>query len=336
MDFRFDDSEQEILSQAAATFQKHLVLPASRSDSADVCAEGWRAVATDGWLSICVPAGDGEPPLPLAMVAGIGREAGRVLSGDTFVDACVILAPILEVLALSSDRDLLSLSPGFLVAEGRSRDLYWPEGGNCAPMCFGVQPGLSAYGISPDGTVVRYPPEAIQFEPVGGLSPSVGFVRFVSGVSPEQLGVAALDRRVLDQAMVVHAASLVGLAEKALADTVEYVKVRDQFGGPIGRFQAIKHGLADVAVANNVAWDAVMYAALITTPQSVAIARIQAVFAAELASRTMTQFFGGIAMTWEHHAHWVVKTTQTSKLRFESPRVFAHELAAELIGALTS
>jgi hypothetical protein len=44
----------------------------------------------------------------------------------------------------------------------------------------------------------------------------------------------------------------------------------------------------------------------------------------------MIQFFGGIAMTWEHHAHLYVKTAQLSRFRFGSPREHALRVAGQL------
>lgn len=64
----------------------------------------------------------------------------------------------------------------------------------------------------------------------------------------EVLGAAADMARLLDEWRVLTAASLVGIADAAMAMGVEYVMAREQFGRPVGSFQAVQHGLADLPV----------------------------------------------------------------------------------------
>jgi acyl-CoA dehydrogenase len=70
-----------------------------------------------------------------------------------------------------------------------------------------------------------------------------------------------LVQRLLDTAAVLVANDLVGIARRALTDTVEYDKTRVQFGKPVGSFQAIKHDLADLHIAITFAEHAATYAA---------------------------------------------------------------------------
>jgi alkylation response protein AidB-like acyl-CoA dehydrogenase len=124
--------------------------------------------------------------------------------------------------------------------------------------------------------------------------------------------------RVNREALLLHSASLVGLAEEAVRRTVEYVKVREQFGRQIGRFQAVKHMLADVYVANEVAWNAVLYAALRSEEDDLAssVSRVQAVEAALAASKAMVQLHGGFGFTWEAEAHYFLKMALAGANRF--------------------
>jgi alkylation response protein AidB-like acyl-CoA dehydrogenase len=328
MDFRFDPDEREIVAQAGLTLQRHL--PATRLLENESARPRWDAVAQDGWLHAGLDEASGGSDLSLALVAAVGREAGRVLAGDGYVTNAIILPGLLASLDEPESVASLLAHPGFLLADGRAEELV-ADLEAPVPWCAGVEHGLNAYALTDDGLLVRYGPDAWTFEPLAGLGLTTGAVRIAANAVPEwSARVVTPDSEVLEAAQVVHAGTLVGLGEAALADTVEYVQQREQFGGPIGRFQAVKHGLAEVAVKLEVAWNAVLYAALQRDEASVWIARMQAAEATDAAVRAMVQFFGGIAMTWEHHAHLFVKTAQATRWRFGATDAYALRLAAGL------
>jgi alkylation response protein AidB-like acyl-CoA dehydrogenase len=112
---------------------------------------------------------------------------------------------------------------------------------------------------------------------------------------------------------VLVAADLVGTAREAVARTVAYDRDRQQFGVPVGSFQAIKHALADLHVAVTLAEHAVLYAAhavdagLDGADLAVAVAKAKASDAAFDATAAMIQYHGGIGYTWEHEAHFFYK-----------------------------
>ncbi len=106
---------------------------------------------------------------------------------------------------------------------------------------------------------------------------------------------------------------LAGIARVALTRTVDYDKTREQFGKPVGSFQAIKHALADLHVAVTMAEHAGWYAAhaldagLPDASLAVSVAKAKASDAARDATAAMIQFHGGIGYTWEHDAHLFFK-----------------------------
>jgi alkylation response protein AidB-like acyl-CoA dehydrogenase len=112
-----------------------------------------------------------------------------------------------------------------------------------------------------------------------------------------------------DRYTMAEAASALGVARKLLEMSVEYAKVREQFGVPIGSFQAVKHQLADVAVATEFAAPLVYRAAWsLATGQDdrtahVQMARSAARTAAHHAARTALQVHGAIGYTDEHDLH---------------------------------
>lgn len=96
------------------------------------------------------------------------------------------------------------------------------------------------------------------------------------------------------------AAQLVGAAEALLNDAVDYAKQRTQFGRVIGSYQAIKHKLADVHIAIEMARPLVYGAALTLEPRDVSAAKAAASEAGLLAARASLQTHGAIGFTQEH------------------------------------
>ncbi|HWH29040.1 MAG TPA: acyl-CoA dehydrogenase [Mycobacteriales bacterium] len=135
--------------------------------------------------------------------------------------------------------------------------------------------------------------------------------------------VVVADDRVLDRvtlasvvgtAGVLLAAEAAGVAGWALDTAVDYAKTREQFGKPIGTFQAVKHTCADMLVraeqARATAWDAARAGDEPPGPSrdlAVAVALATAVDAAVANAKHCIQVLGGIGYTWEHDAHLALK-----------------------------
>jgi alkylation response protein AidB-like acyl-CoA dehydrogenase len=120
-----------------------------------------------------------------------------------------------------------------------------------------------------------------------------------------------------DLALIGVAAQLVGLAEAMLDMSVRYANTREQFGVPIGSFQAIKHQLADVFVANSFAAPVVARGAWSvahsapTRGRDASHAKHAATVAARRAARAALQVHAGIGYTFEHDLHMWMKRTWT-------------------------
>lgn len=125
--------------------------------------------------------------------------------------------------------------------------------------------------------------------------------RLTAGESvPVQESIVAA---AIDEATLASSAFLVGAAERMLADAVAYVKTREQFGRPIGEYQAIKHALANVRVAVTFARPLVQGAAIApveTSARSISAAKVSAGQAALLSARTALQVHGAIGYTEEY------------------------------------
>jgi alkylation response protein AidB-like acyl-CoA dehydrogenase len=133
----------------------------------------------------------------------------------------------------------------------------------------------------------------------------------------------------LDDALVALAAEQVGAAAAALRMTVEYSKVRHQFGRPIGSFQALKHRMADLHVLLEAARSAAYAAGEGSLRPSVA--KIYCSEAFRTIAGEAIQLHGGIAITWEHDAHLYFKRAHGSAALFGSPGEHLHRLAAEVL-----
>ena len=121
------------------------------------------------------------------------------------------------------------------------------------------------------------------------------------------------DPHLLDLGALMSAAQLVGVADAMLEQAIEYAKIRTQFGQPIGAFQAIKHQLANCAVAIEFAKPVLWRAAqalqddLPSASVHVSHAKLAATDAAFLTAETAIQVHGAMGYTYEVDLHFWMK-----------------------------
>ncbi|GAB2964633.1 acyl-CoA/acyl-ACP dehydrogenase [Amycolatopsis acidiphila] len=166
----------------------------------------------------------------------------------------------------------------------------------------------------------------------------------LSAVPATPLGAAgAALRRTLDAGLVLLAAEQTGLARRCLDMAGEYARQREQFGRPIGMFQAVKHKLANVLLEVEAATSAMMYALWAADhqpaelPAAAAIAASTCAEAALLAAGENIQVHGGMGVTWEHPAHLYLKRATTSRLLLGDPQQHLERLAVHIgLGGLAA
>jgi alkylation response protein AidB-like acyl-CoA dehydrogenase len=147
--------------------------------------------------------------------------------------------------------------------------------------------------------------------------------------------ISAKQAPLVLRAQVLVAAALTGLAEQACDLTVEYVKVREQFGKPIGTFQAVKHRCADMGVRSRLAWRLTSLAALKVQAGAAdavlqaAAAKLVAAQAAHENGRAAIQLHGGIGFQAECDAHWFMKRAHVYDRMGGSTQLQARRIAAE-------
>jgi alkylation response protein AidB-like acyl-CoA dehydrogenase len=143
--------------------------------------------------------------------------------------------------------------------------------------------------------------------------------------------------QVLDLAAVALAAEQVGGAARVLEMSVDYAKVRVQFGRQIGSFQAIKHKCADMLVEVESAKSAAYYGLWAGSelndelPSVASLAKAYCSDAYVHCAAENIQIHGGIGFTWEHPAHLYFKRAKSSQLFFGDP-TYHRELLAQRIG----
>ncbi|RIK05453.1 MAG: acyl-CoA dehydrogenase [Acidobacteria bacterium] len=143
--------------------------------------------------------------------------------------------------------------------------------------------------------------------------------------------------KVMDLASVALAAEQVGGAQMCLDMSVDYAKVRVQFGRPIGSFQAIKHKCADMLVEVESAKSAAYYAGWAARedneelPITAPLAKAYCSEAYFHCAAENIQIHGGIGFTWEHDAHLYFKRAKSSELMLGDPS-YHRELLAQRIG----
>ncbi len=142
--------------------------------------------------------------------------------------------------------------------------------------------------------------------------------------------------RVLDRATVALCAEMCGGAQKVLDMTVEYAKIRQAFGRPIGSYQGVKHKAADMLVDVENSKSITYYAAwaldegVAEGPLATSMAKAYVSDAYRRVSATGIQLHGGIGFTWEHDLHLYFKRAKGSEFTF-GDATYHRERVAQLV-----
>ncbi len=313
MFFALDDDQREFDAAVRTFLAERFDLDAVRAvveapESDGHPAALWKAAAEQGWLAVTVPEEHDGLGLGLLEAQVIARALGAGAApgpwrGTVLAAEAVRLAGSDEQRAAWLPRlgsgdavgafTLRGSAPGALpaVEYGAVADVVVaPSGDGLALVTGAAATPRGSY----DGTVRLADVEAGAGEALPGATAEV---------------VADLAAR----ATVLVAADLAGVAREAVTRTVAYDRDRQQFGVPVGSFQAVKHALADLHVAVTLAEHAALYAAhavdagLDDAALAVAVAKAKASDAAVDATAAMIQYHGGIGYTWEHEAHFFYK-----------------------------
>ncbi|MGH0030325.1 MAG: acyl-CoA dehydrogenase family protein [Myxococcota bacterium] len=193
-------------------------------------------------------------------------------------------------------------------------DLHGPDTGPCVVEYL---PHLDVLVVLRRDGVYRVDPRALDARAVGTpLDPHTPVHEVTSLPEGERIGDADASRALRTQGAALVSGLLLGIAEMTQELATDYAKGREQFGRPIGGFQAMKHMLADMFVRQELARSAV-YAAGATlddpavgdVDRAAASAKLVAGDAAMKNARACIQVHGGMGYTWEVPAHYYLKRT---------------------------
>ena len=293
----------------------------------------WAAMVDQGWTGIAVPEALGGvgmgtveaavlleqtgahlAPVPLlqqlaalAVLAG-GPWSGRLLAGEAV--ACVARTP----LERAGDGSVSGRTEPVIYG-ARADVLVAPAGGEL------VAVDLAGVARSP--------------EPAMDQTRELGWID-LDGAPAVTVGGADEVAAHLDRGAVFHAAEMLGGAEAVMNLAVEYAKVREQFGRPIGSFQAVKHRCADMLVDVEGMRSAAYHAAWAIgtrgseAAETAAVAKIWCSDAGVRVAESALQVHGGIGFTWEADVHLYLKRAQLDSASFGDARHHRARLAAVL------
>jgi acyl-CoA dehydrogenase len=365
MNLDFSDEQNELgaeLARLLAARDGRRTARAALEGGSPYDAALWRELGELGWLSASLPEQVGGQGLGYEMLCRIALEIGRSMASVPIVSSIFLAAEALVLFGSmeQKDRYLRPLAAGervgaLAIAEhlgplGPDRVRATVSGGELHGHKSAVADGMIADLLVvvaraddvPGLFLVDPHAAGVTREARMSIDPSyrLADVRF-DGVGAEPLATSDWSdvHRLLIRAAVPIAFEQLGAADAALDMSVSYAKDRWAFGRPVGSFQAIKHKLADVWIANELARSNAYYAAWALAadapelPLAAATARVSANEALERASRELIQVHGGIGATWEHDAHLFYRRAQQLSLMVGGTAQWAGHLVDHLTAA---
>lgn len=327
----------------------------------------WQSLADQGWTGLLVPEEQGGLGLGLVEMAAVAEEMGRACLPGAFLST--LFAAALVGRAGNGEQRARYLEP-FAAGELKATVALLEEGASWDADAVKLKAKRDEGGFSLNGRKLFVPDAGVAdvlvcvaragdshvLLPVGrgaeGLTvrpmPSMDATRKLYEVVFEGVSVAESEalgadgdargalRGALEVATAVLCAEMVGGMQWVLDTTVEYAKTRQQFGRPIGSFQAVQHMCADMLLMTESARSAAYYAAWALTENDPAARAAVSVAKAycsdayrEVANRGV-QVHGGIGFTWEHDLQLYYKRSKSSETLF-GDATFHRERIARLV-----
>ena len=334
----------------------------------------WAEIAVQGWQAMAIPEAYGGAGFSAVEQGILMEEMGRALFPSPFLSTVVLCADL--ILHVGTEAQRGELLPPIAAGERRVALAQlepagrWDASGIAmAAVRDGndlVITGIKSFvldGHTADTLLVAVRtepgsdgPDGISLVIVDGNAPGVSRRRLETMDMTRKQAEVSFDRvRVpatavlgtagsgwaaiadtMTRAVVALAFEQVGGAQRCLEMSVEYAKVRVQFGRQIGSFQAIKHKCADMLVLVEAAKSAAYHAGWAVAggdPEAAIAAPLAKSYCSEAyfhCAAENIQIHGGIGFTWEHDAHLYFKRAKTDELLFGSPAQHRAMLADRL------
>ncbi len=350
MNFGFDEQQRELGDTVAAALADMAPLTAPDLEP-NGHAEAWDSLAGLGLFALLVPEaqdGVGLSMVDLALsIEAVGAGLAPPLVASTLIATDLIghfgseaqKASHLPAIARGEVRIAIATvdGPGAVVRNGRLQGQKLLVSGASDADLLLVTAGEDRL------LLVETRTDGVATELHDSLDPSACLARVtfeqVELGNDSGLGGPNATGRMLDVAATVHAGMLCGIANRMLMTAVDYAKTREQFGKPIGSFQAIKHRCADMAVAVEAARSAAYYAFWAISerhpdaPRAASMAKAYCGEAARFVCNEAIQVHGGMGFTWELGLHRFLRRSKLFQhsfgdTAFHQERVVAATLAS--------
>ncbi|MEX0621126.1 MAG: acyl-CoA dehydrogenase family protein [Solirubrobacterales bacterium] len=307
MRFDFTEDQHEI-KRTAKDFLASRFTPEKQRESAEsgeYDAELSQELTELGWPGVAISEQYGGGGLGYVELASLLEESGYALLNGPFLSTVTCAAAITECGSSEQKEKWLGR-----LASGE------------ATGAFGLTGEIIADAEAADVLVVADRDSGTarliddgQFPAVKTIDPSRRYAR----PEPDPVAGEAMSGDpgpALDLAAVLVSAELVGISQRALDMTLEYVKDRRQFGRPVGSFQAVQHRCAQMLLQTEGARSASYFAAWAADadrqrlPEAASLAKSSASKAGIDVTASAIQAHGGIGFTWEANVHWFYKRAQ--------------------------
>jgi alkylation response protein AidB-like acyl-CoA dehydrogenase len=303
MDFDLTEDQREIknvareLLTARSPFTKvREAAEAARYDDAL-----WREIVELGWPGIAVTEEHGGQGLGAVELAVLLEELGYACAATPFL-ATAVAAAVIQ--AGGTDAQRRRWLPGLVSGELRA-------GLGAAELVVDGDGADVVVLLEDDGARLVAGGQA-EIEPLVAIDPTRRFATVRGDGEP-------LAAEVADRARAAVAAEVVGVCQRALEMTLEYVKERKQFGVPVGSFQAVSHRCAQMLLHTESARSTAYYAAWAADAEPSRLGEAAALAAAAAATgarevpASAIQAHGGIGFTWEADVHWLYKRGEVDR-----------------------
>jgi alkylation response protein AidB-like acyl-CoA dehydrogenase len=279
-------------------------------------ASTWQRLTAElGLTGLAVSEQHGGSGASFAELAVVLEEAGRTLLRDPLLSTSVAAVVLEDAGATDLLPGLLdgSTSAAFVIGDITAAGDH--VSGIASPV---VDASAGLLLVAAGHGLFAVEAAAARVTPLEPLDPTRPLSRVaLDAAQARRVGDAA---HALDLLHVALAAESVGAARRTLELTVEHLKLREQFGRPLGSFQALRHRVADLTVELEAATSTVWYAARTAADRSpdlpvvAPLAKAAAADAFTHVAGECIQLHGGIGFTWEHDAHLYFKRAWTTSL----------------------
>ena len=293
----------------------------------------WASMVEQGWTAIAVSEARGGVGLGTVEIAVLLEQVGAHVAPVPLTQQFLALAVLAD-----SDWGERLIGGEAIACAARTpltRNADGTVSGRPEPVIYGARADVLVAPAGNDLVAVDLAGIERSAEPAMDLTRELAWIELEAAVATTIGGPTEVAAH-LDRGAVFHSAEMLGGAEAVMNRAVDYAKVREQFGRPIGSFQAVKHRCADMLVDVEGMRSAVYHAAWAIGvgdaegPAAAAPAKIWCSDAGLRVAESALQVHGGIGFTWESDVHLYLKRAQLDQVAFGDARHHRTRLAALL------